>query len=285
MLRRIFITLLLVIIQIIFCSSLSLAKTQRIGVLPNYGSIQIWNYYKPFIKYLNRETGINWELKLFANYEGVINALCNDEIDIAYLGSVSFGIAHEKCKAEPLIIVLGEDEKPFYKSVIFTSDPNIKSLKDLKGKSIAFGNKKSTGSYVIPRKILEENGISMKDIKPLFLKDHEKIIKAVLNNEAVAGATKESNFKIHGPFNLQIIEYSAPIPHYVFCYKKISPKVERAFKKALIKLKPLNNKSDKNIVKNWDPELRYGFSIPPENYKKEVLELLNIYRKYEKDEF
>jgi phosphonate transport system substrate-binding protein len=282
--RTLFITSL-IILMLFFVPNVSLSKTQKIGILPYYGSTRILNYYKPFIKYLNSKTAIRWELRLFANYEEVIKALCNDEIAIAYLGPVPFGIAHEKCKAEPLIIVLGEDERPFYKSVIFTSNPDIKSIKDLKGKSIAFGNKKSTGSYVIPRKILEENGISMKDIKPLFLKDHEKIIKAVLNNEAVAGATKESNFKIHGLFNLQIIEYSTPIPNHVFCYKKINPKVERAFKKALLKLKPLKNKSDKNIVKNWDPELRYGFSIPPENYKKEVLELLNIYRRYEKDEF
>lgn len=261
--------------------SFSFSEVQKIGILPYYKSETLLSYYKPFIRYLNKETGISWQLKLYPSYDSLIKAICNNEISVAYLGPIPFGLAYEKCKANPLVINLGRDGKAFYRSVIFTSNPKIKHLKDLRGKKIGFGDKHSTSSYIVPRKMLEDNGLNLGDLAPIHFKDHERIIEAVINNEVSAGAVKEPVLERFRSFNFKIIKTSGPIVNHTFCAsKKLDPYVEDSFKRALLRLKPLKNKSDKKIVDKWDPEIRYGFIEPPKDYIDNVMRLLRLYKIY-----
>jgi len=186
----------------------------------------------------------------------------------AYLGPNPFGLAYEKCRVKPLLVILGDDEKPFYRSIIFTGNRSINSLKDLKGEPFAFGDRDSTSSNIIPRKMLEDEGITLDMIKPVFLKSHGKIINAVASNEVAAGATKVSVFEKFKGLKFKKLKTSEPLPHHSFCAAPgTNPDIERKFINALSKLKPLHNKRDKDMVKDWDPELRYGFVLPPKNYR------------------
>lgn len=252
-----------------------------IGVLPYYAPEKIWHFYKPFIDYLNKTTGISWELKLYNNYDAIIDSICSGEVSIAYLGPNPLGLAYEKCKVRPLAVILGDDGKPFYRSIIFTNDHKINSLRGLKGKSFAFGDKDSTSSHIIPRKMLEDEGITIDMIRPVFLKNHEKIINAVAKKEVDAGATKESVFKKVKDARFNILKVSEPLPHHAFCAApNINPDIEKKFTSALLKLKPLQNKGDENIVKEWDHELRHGFILPPENYIKDIMKLNDLFKRY-----
>lgn len=243
-----------------------------IGILPYYAPDKIWVFYRPFIAYLNETTGLPWDLRLYHSYDALIDGICSGEVAIAYLGPVPFSLAYEKCRIRPLVVALGDDGKPFYQSIIFTNNQQITSLNDLRGKTFAFGDRESTSSFIIPKKMLQDSGISMDMIKPLFLKSHEKIIKAVAKNEAVAGATKTSVYKRFKKLGFKTLLVSEPLPHHSFCTFKITPDIERRFTKALLKLKPQNH-IDRNIMKNWDPELRNGFSTPPDDYIQQVLKI------------
>lgn len=255
-------------------------NTVYIGIIPYYAPDKIWHFYKPFTDYLTKTTDISWELKLYHNYDAIIDGLCSGEVSIAYLGPNSLGLAYEKCKAKPLLVVLGEDGQPFYKSVIFTNNHKINSLKELEGKIFAFGDKESTSSNIVPRKMLEDAGVTMDKIKPIFLKNHEKIINAVAKNEATAGATKDSILKKFQEMKFKILKVSESIPQYSFCaLPNINPEIERKFMNALLKLKPLSNKADRDKVKEWDSELRYGFTLPPEYYFQNVLKLRALSKK------
>lgn len=251
-----------------------------IGILPYYAPEKIWHLYRPFIAYLNKTTGLNWDIKLYHSYEALVEGICNGEVSIAYLGPNSFGIAYERCKVRPLIVVLGEDGMPYYRSIIFTTDKGISSVKEIKGKTFAFGDRDSTSSCIIPRKILEDNGITLDMIKPLFLKSHEKIIEAVATNNAIAGATKVSVFEKFRNLGFKTLEISDPLPNHSFCAASIGNDIEKRFVRAMLKLKPLNNPKDRDLMKNWDPELQHGFTFPPFDYIKRISELHKLYRKY-----
>jgi len=252
-----------------------------IGILPVYAPEKIWHSYKPFIDYLNKTTGLSWELKLYNNYNSIINGICSSEISIAYLGSNTFGLAYEKCKAKPLLVTLSSDGKPFFRSIIFTNNQNINSLKELKGKSFAFGDKNSTSSHIVPRKMLEDEGVTMDIIKPVFLKNHNKIINAVAYKEVEAGATKESVFEKVKDIKLKVLKISEPLPHYAFCAApNIEPNIKTKFINALLKLRPLHNNEDRNIVKEWDSELRHGFMKPSENYIQDIMKLHMLLKRY-----
>lgn len=278
--RRIILLIITFVIFILIAIPCGAEETLYIGVLPYYAPDKIWHFYRPFISYLNKETGLKWELKLYHSFDAIIDGICKNELSIAYLGPVPFGIASERCKLRPLLVVLDSEGKPFYRSVIFTSDRHINSLKGLQGKTFAFGAKDSTSSMIIPRKMLEDEGITMNMIKPLFMKSHEKIIEAVARNKATAGAVKLSVFEKFRGLGFKILKVSEPLPHHCFCTVNISTDIEKKFINALIKLNPSRNPADRNIIKKWDPELRYGFTIPPDDYILRVLELQNLSKRY-----
>jgi phosphonate transport system substrate-binding protein len=277
-------TLTIIITTVIICLALTSAfaeKKASIGILPFYSSDKIQLLYTPFIDYLNKETGISWQLKLYSNYDTFVDGICKGEILVAYLGPVPFAKAYEKCKAKPLLVTLNSEGKPFYRGVIFTLDPRINSVEDLKGKKIAFGSKSSTFAFVVPVNMLEERGIKLDMIKPVFFKSHDDIINAVLSNQADAGAVKESALEKFGIPNLKKLMLSEPIVHFTFCASpNINTDIEKRFINALLKLKPLKNKADKEFTKRWDHELRYGFALPPEKYIQETTRLLKLYKKY-----
>lgn len=256
------------------------SDTIYIGILPYYAPEKIWILYKPFIAYLNKKTGLRWGIKLYHKYEALIEGICSGEVSIAYTGPNPFALANEKCKAKPLVVVRGEDGEPYYRSIIFTINKEIKSLQELKGKTFAFGDSISTSSYIVPRKILEDKGITMDMIKPLFFNSHERIIEAVARNEAVAGATKSSVFKKFNGLGFKELVISDPLPHHCFCTVGISDNVKERFIKALLRLDPIKNRVDRDIVKDWDPELRYGFTSPPDDYMIRVLNLNDLLKKY-----
>lgn len=279
---RLILLVLSLIIMISSVPSEGYADSNKIyiGILPYYAPEKIWHLYRPFIAYLNKTTGLNWDIKLYHSYDAMVEGICNGEVSIAYLGPNPFGIAYERCKVRPLIVVLGEDSMPYYRSIIFTADKGINSVKEIKGKTFAFGDRDSTSSYIIPRKILEDNGITLDIIKPLFLKSHEKIIEAVAENMATAGATKVSVFEKYKSLGFKTLVVSEPLPHHSFCAASIGNDIEKRFVRAMLKLKPINNPKDRVIMKNWDPELKYGFASPPDDFISRILKLHELYRKY-----
>jgi phosphate/phosphite/phosphonate ABC transporter binding protein len=251
---------------------------QRIGVIPFYTPEKIWHLFKPFISYLNRETRVPWELKLYSTHETIIDSLCKGEISVAFFGPVPFARVNELCKVKPLLVSVGSDGKPYYRSIIVTNDSSAVSLKSLKGKKFALF-KGSSASHIAPLKMLKDEGITIDTIKPVYLEGQDRIVSAILRNEVAAGAVKESLFKKVKGLKLKALKISSPLPHFTFCaHPSLDPEVERQFMAALLKLKPLESPADRDIVKQWDPELQNGFILPPDNYLQDVRKLHEAFK-------
>ncbi len=113
MVKKIFIATIFVILIFSAIPNAYSTEKQYIGILPYYAPEKIWRLYQPFIDYLNRTTGMSWELKLYHNYDSIISGICNNEVSIAYLGPIPFALAYEKCQVKPLLVVLNNKGKPY----------------------------------------------------------------------------------------------------------------------------------------------------------------------------
>lgn len=249
--------------------------------MPYYTPEKIWHLYEPFVDYLNKTTDIKWELKLYHNYESIIQGICGGEISVALLGPVALGKAYEKCRAKPLLVSLGKDGAPYYRSVIITNDFDINSLKDLKEKKFAL-LKGSTAADVVPRKMLADEGITFEFISPVFYESHDRIINALLTNDVTAAGVKESMYEKFRDSKLKILKRSWPLPNYAFCAQpSFSKQTAGKFINALLRLKPLSSPDDKNKVRNWDDEVKNGFILPTEYYQQNIMKLHDLYKEYE----
>ena len=98
-------------------------------------------------------------LKLGDSYAAAVQGLCNDQADIGWYGPVTFGQAHEMCGAELLAVDVKKGNAVYYSGIYARKDAGLKSLKDLKGKSLAVGDPNSTSSFNFPMAMVMAAGI------------------------------------------------------------------------------------------------------------------------------
>lgn len=281
MIKKIFINLVFIaFLTNLFTLNASSEEKIYISVAPFHAPEKIWHLYSPLVNYLNKNTDIKWELKIYSNHDAIKEALCSNELSIALFGPILSHRAYQKCGASPLIAALNEDGKVNFKIAIVSVDQKIRSLKDLKGHKVGLFKPKTVANWVT-KKMLDDEGLNEGNVEFIVFQSLERILNAILTGSIKAGGIKEMNLKTFKKFNFNILKISDPLPGFVFMTSpKISDDVRKKFTNALLKLDPLKNKIDMATVEKWDEVIKYGFSLPPKDYMQEVEKFYILYNKY-----
>ncbi len=236
--------------------------------------------YLPFLNFLEQHTGRSFSLRFTEKYEDTVENLGKGITDFAALGPVNCVIAKKKYGAGCLVMGLNSDRKPEYRAVIFTGkESSIKTLRDLKGRTFAFGDRYSTQGHIIPRKMLEDAGIKLADLKSyVFTGSHANTARAVINGKYDAGGIQDNlATRLEGEGKIRIIALSRPYPSSLICYnRELDKEIVEKVKRALLDLEPLGRHS--SILKDWDKtEMPGGFTEFSESYLKEIEDLVVRY--------
>lgn len=242
----------------------------RFGVIPRYNPLVMYKRYQPIMDYLTENTPYRFELKISKDYPEAVRFLQQGVTQVSSLGDVTFAEANTQYAAIPILKPRNRDGVPFYRSaIIVRADSPLKNLKDLRGKTMAFGSPHSTSGNLIPRYLLWDNGVTLHELKSFTnLQHHDAVAKAILKGQFDAGAVKDvvaEKYKSHG---LRILAWSAPIPAVPLVVRKdASPDVVRALTTALLKL-DRTNPAHQKMMQTWDDEFRNGFaSATKEDYQ------------------
>ncbi|WP_053219922.1 phosphate/phosphite/phosphonate ABC transporter substrate-binding protein [Virgibacillus senegalensis] len=140
---------------------------------------------------------------VYPDYNGVVEAMNYDKIDMAYFGPLTYVVAHEKSGAKAIITQLIDGE-PYYHSYIITQKDNpMESLDDLLANSeetdFAFGDPNSTSGALIPEIELQEQGVYQSEDEHSFNSvrftgSHDATALAVQNEQVDAGAIDSAIF-------------------------------------------------------------------------------------------
>ena len=159
--------------------------------------------FRPLLNQLELAIGqqlnqpVHIKLDIAATYEKGIENVVAGKVDLARLGPASYILA--KQQNDDLSIVALESSKGkkiFYGVIAVHQQSDIHSIEDLKGKTFAFGNEKSTIGRFLSQQQLHENGISASDLKSYkYLGRHDAVGAAVGGGFYDAGALKEGTFK------------------------------------------------------------------------------------------
>jgi phosphonate transport system substrate-binding protein len=167
----------------------------RVGMIPDAGSTQVSVEEKaPLRDYLTKAMGRPVELIIPTNYNATVEALGNDTLDFAYLGGLTYIKAHARYGVVP--IVQREADREFHSLFITQSDSPFQSLRDLKGRTFAFGDINSTSGHLMPFEALQRAGIDVpRDLKFRYTGSHPATAKAVEAGVVEAGALDESVYQ------------------------------------------------------------------------------------------
>lgn len=177
-------------------------STLRVGLIPNQSPDKVKAQYEPFRAYLSKQLGMPVDLFVATDYAGVVEALLNKRLDVAYLGGLTYVQAHARGPVHPMVTEVDRiTHTPFYTSAIITkAGRSIQSPGDLRGKRFAFGDIGSTSGSLYPRIMLERAGYKFSDDPkqaPTGLKEilytggHDATALAVQNGTVDAGGLEE----------------------------------------------------------------------------------------------
>jgi phosphonate transport system substrate-binding protein len=217
------------------------------GIEPYEDPAKLKPAYQVLAGALQKRLGCPVQLQIVEDYTAEVLAMQNGKLDIAEFGPLGFVFAQRRAKAEAVASFAdGSGKLTTYTGGIWVpKDSAIRTLADLKGKSLALSEPGSTSGDALPRYALKtEAGLDTKrDLKLEYAGGHPeallaltkgKVDAAEINSQQQATSTGEGQFKAS---DFREIWTSKPIPNDPVTVRSgLPPAFKAQVKKALLQL-------------------------------------------------
>ena len=173
-----------------------------------------------------------------ATYQDVVTRLEKGAVDVAFVGALAY-LQARKHGAHAILKSIRKGASSYHGVLVIPAESGIKSLKDLKGKTVAFVDKTSTSGYLYPRMLLKKSGLDPdKDIVTALAGSHRKAVEMVLEGKAVAAACFDgAQDALPDPAKVRVLARTADIPSDpVVVGATVTAEQSKALRKALIDL-------------------------------------------------
>ena len=155
------------------------------------------------------------------DFEETVDAIGQNVTQLCLMTPSTYIEARRKYGVDVIVKAL-RNGKPYQHSVIIArADRGINSIGELKGRTFAFGDFHSTSSHIVPRAMLLEAGIELKDLSYYdYLGHHDDVAKAVLKGDFDAGGVMEDTAHKFKDQGLKFLKISGDIPEFNICVNK-----------------------------------------------------------------
>jgi phosphonate transport system substrate-binding protein len=241
------------------------ADTIKFSPLPMDKSSKIFLEYTNMLKYLEKETGYQFEFVYSSSYEELLNNFKNGKIDIIELGPLPYVKLKENCKyADPFLTFKSKEGKASYTCDILTTNTNMKNLNDVfnqkKKNKIILTRKLSTCGQLMTEYIFNDYNQTLKNFEYNFVGTHSNVLLNLLLKENSIGTVKSTVANKYKHLKFNKIAQSPDIPGFTFIANKnkMTRSQINTIQNAILKLHPLSSEYDKEIVHNWSENTKYG---------------------------
>ncbi len=224
----------------LFCNQIYAHDQLTLLIHPYLSASKLLVKYAPFAAYLSKQSGCYIKVKISKSYESHLKTVGEGKTDLAYLGSLPYVEVSQMYGPQIVLAGLEVNGKSFFNGmIIIRKDSTIKTIKDLQGKSFAFGDPHSTMSYLVPRYMLYKAGVNLDNLKKFkFLGSHNSVVLAVLGGYYDAGGVKEEVFHEYKDRGLNMLALSVPVAeHLVVANKNLPEALVNILRQAMINLK------------------------------------------------
>ncbi len=194
---------------------------------------------------LEQKTGYEIDTNVATSYAAVVEAMGAGNADIGWLNTFGYILAHEKYGVEVILATVRFGAPYYTGQIIVGADTGIETLADLKGKTMCWVDPLSTSGYVIPRVMLQAEGIDPDAdfAKTVEAGSHNNVVIAVYNGDCDAGATYvDARSSVEKDFpdvkeKVKVIAESPQIPNDTVSVRKdLPPEVVENIKNALLEI-------------------------------------------------
>lgn len=220
-------------------------ETLKVALLPDENASTVIKNNKPLELYLENKLGKKVELIVTTDYSSMIEAMRHSRIDLAYFGPLSYVLARQKSEIEPFAAIKQKGSTTYQALLIVNTAAGINSIADIASKDVAYGDKASTSSHLIPKAMLAEGGLlAGTQYREHFVGAHDAVALAVQNGHAQAGGLSKPIFEalvqrgMIDPNKVKVLAESKPFPQYPWAMRSnLKPELKAKIRTAFLELK------------------------------------------------
>lgn len=220
-------------------------ETLKVALLPDENASTVIKNNKPLELYLENALGKKIELIVTTDYSSMIEAMRHGRLDLAYFGPLSYVLARQKSEIEAFAAIQQKGSTTYQSVLVFNTGAGINSIADIAKKNVAFGDKASTSSHLIPKSVLAENGLKAGEgYKEHFVGSHDAVALAVQNGHAQAGGLSKPIFEsmvqrgLIDANKVKVLAESKPFPQYPWTMRaNLKPELKEKIRAAFLGIK------------------------------------------------
>ena len=195
--------------------------TLKVALLPDENASTVIKNNQPLKALLEKELGKKIELVVTTDYSSMIEAMRHGRLDLAYFGPLSYVLAKQKSDIEAFAAIKQKGTTTYQSVLIANAAAGINKIGDIANKNVAYGDKASTSSHLIPKSLLAESGLNAgQNYREHFVGAHDAVAMAVQNGHAQAGGLSKPIFEslvqrgmVDGS-KVKVLAESKPFPQY-----------------------------------------------------------------------
>lgn len=176
-----------------------------------------------FAQVLGKLVGVPVRVTVASDYAAVIEALRNRTADLAFVHPGGYVLASREAKATIVAKNLWHGKSSFTSRIYVRRDTGLKTVEDLRGKTIAFVDPASSSGYIYPMVLLIKRGLVKNRDPKTFFKEvvfsgaHDASMRALLNGhvDAIASFDMAREQYLKDPAErerLVVVAETEPIP-------------------------------------------------------------------------
>jgi len=171
----------------------------RFGLVPSEGGTDIVDRFAPMTDFLTEQLGVTVEAYSASAYLGVITAMQNKQVDIAYFGPKSYVEAARVAGAEAVAAEITDGGEPgYHATIVVHRDSEFQTLEDVRGQVFAFVTPNSTSGYLVPTiGIIRETGEKPEDFfgEIVYTGSHGSSMARVAAGDVPVAATNSNDMR------------------------------------------------------------------------------------------
>ena len=185
-----------------------------VGVLPNISASTLMSQYESLKSYLERQNGQKVRIVLPANFKAFFEAMMRGEYDLAVSAPHFARVAQLDAKLVPLVMYEPRIEARFITPI----DAPLPTVKDLKGKALAFANPTSLVAMYGTNWLRSQGLESGRDYEVKSARTDMGVGRMLLSGDVSAAIMSNGEFRSLPPeesARLKIVEVFARIPNFI----------------------------------------------------------------------
>jgi phosphonate transport system substrate-binding protein len=198
---------------------------------------------------LGKLVGLPIRVTVASDYAAVIEALRNRSADLAFVHPVGYVLANREAKARIIAKDRWHGNTSYTSRIYVRRDSGVKTLEELKGKTIAFVDPASSSGYVYPMLMLIQKGLVQNRDPKTFFRDvvfsgsHDAGLLALLNGhvDALGSFDQAREQYLKDPAERERLTWvaeSAAIPEGGICGRDgLDPAVVERVRAALLQMR------------------------------------------------